>query len=195
MKLKVFFLLFAVWFFFVRESSVTYGEGVVAPMEPLQTKVTDRPPFSFKAYTVVPLAALEIEARVLSIEHYRFDRGAKLSPVDLVLGWGRMSDEKVLDAIDISQSGRWYHWASDSLPIPRREIETHSANMHIIPADDVIEKLLGKVRRGDILHLKGWLIRAEGADGSRWVSSLTRTDTGAHACEVLFVREAERVYR
>ena len=57
-------------------------------------------------------------------------------PEDLALGWGRMSDSDVLAKIDITQSGRFYYWHVDDFPIPRREIETSSANMHMIPSDD-----------------------------------------------------------
>ena len=51
-----------------------------------------------------------------------------------------MSDEAVIDQIEISQSGRWYRWHSDALLIPKLEIQTHSANMHLIPADGFCEK-------------------------------------------------------
>ena len=61
-----------------------------------------------------------------------------------------MSDERVLENIKISQSGRFYHWRVDAFPIPRREIETHSANMHLIPANDFVEKAIGKIRQGGL---------------------------------------------
>ena len=38
------------------------------------------------------------------------DRESDLAPVDLALGWGRMSDEAILKDIQISQSGRFYFW-------------------------------------------------------------------------------------
>ena len=110
---------------------MTYGPGVMTPEAPEQTRITDAKPFVFKGYTLTPLATFRAEARVLSKETYRWDREAELSPVDWVLGWGRMSDESVLKAIDIRQSGRWYHWRSEAPPIPICEIETYCVNMHI----------------------------------------------------------------
>ena len=191
MKIKLFFALFLIWVLFIKEDVVKHGEGVVAPQVPMQEKTDALVPFSFKDYTVTPLEKFTIEARVLSKEKYSFDKEAELSPVDLALGWGRMSDEKVLEKIDISQSGRWYYWQTDRFPIPRREIETHSANMHMIPANEEIEDALKKVRKGEVVKIEGYLVRVDGKNGYRWISSLTRDDTGAHACEVVFVKSIQ----
>jgi len=192
MKLKLFFALFIVWILFIKEDTVTYGEGVVAAQTPIQEKVDETMPFSFKDYTITPLEKFSIEARVLSKEKYSFDKGAELSPIDLALGWGRMSDEAILKNIDISQSGRWYHWQTAKFPIPRREIETHSANMHMIPADKTVEEELRSIRKGEVVTIEGYLVRVDGKDGYTWISSLSRNDTGAHACEVVFVKNIDR---
>jgi hypothetical protein len=121
-------------------------------------------------------------------ERYRFDRGADLSPVDLALGWGPMSDQAVLDRIDISQGGRFYYWhVKEIFPVPRREIEVHSANMHMIPATEEIERRLVHLRPGQVVALTGYLVDVRGPDGWRWHSSLTREDTGAGACELVWV--------
>lgn len=126
---------------------------------------------------------------MLSSKSYSVGREADLSPVDLALGWGPMSDETILNKVDISQSHRFYYWHVDEFPIPRREIETHSANMHMIPADDRIEKMLKSVRPGEVVKLSGYLVQVNASDGWHWKSSLTREDTGNGACEVVYVKE------
>jgi hypothetical protein len=147
--------------------------------------------FPFKGYTLQPLQDFQIEARVLASETYRTDREADLSPIDLALGWGPMSDSAVLDKIRINQSSRFYYWHVDEFPIPREEIERSSANMHMIPADGNIERRLKAVRPGQTVRIGGWLVEAQASDGWRWRSSLTRNDTGAGACEVIFVRDLQ----
>jgi hypothetical protein len=188
MKLKLFIAFFIIWFLFMRETPVTYGEGVMAPTTPIQSTSDIPSPFQHQGYTITPLANFSIEARVLSKEVYSHGIGAELSPVDFALGWGRMSDEKILDQIEISQSGRWYRWRTESFPIPRREIETHSANMHMIPANEEIKEALLDVRVGEIVTIEGYLVQVSGKNSFRWRSSLTRKDTGAHACELVFVK-------
>ena len=124
----------------------------------------------------------------MATKDYTFGREADLAPVDLALGWGAMSDEAVLSKISISQSNRFYYWRVDEFPIPRKEIEWQSANMHMIPADSQVEKILKSVRPGQVVKITGYLIEAKADDGWRWKSSLTREDTGAGACEVIFVK-------
>jgi hypothetical protein len=162
------------------------SKGVVASLQPIQQS-TSQSNFERNGYTITPLESFELEARVLSSEHYSFGREADLSPVDLALGWGRMSDESILKDIKITQSGRFYYWHVNDFPIPREEIETHSANMHMIPANSQIEKLLKSVRVGQIVTFKGQLVEVKAQDGWHWKSSLTRNDTGAGACELVFV--------
>lgn len=149
--------------------------------------------FRLDKYAIYPLEDFSIEARVLGREDYRFGREAELSPTDLALGWGPMADPQVLAGIQVTQGNRWYHWRADPMPIPRREIETHSANMHMIPANDSVARALSQVDKGERIRLSGTLVRVEGDDGWRWVSSLSRDDTGAGACELIWVGNLERL--
>lgn len=164
--------------------------GILAPQEPLQTEPASREAWSFREHRIWPLARFELRARVLAAERYRFDRPAELSPVDLVLGWGPMSDSRVLKAITIRQQDRWYFWSAGHLPIPQGEVSSHSANMHLIPANGSVASRLLSARVGQLLELRGHLIRADGKDGWHWTSSLSRTDTGDGSCEVIWVESA-----
>ena len=135
-----------------------------------------------------PLAGFSVEARVLSREDYRFDREADFSPLDLALGWGRMTEDAVLSQLDISQGGRWYRYRwTDAPPIPVDEIVRSSANMHMIPADDAVAAALRRVERGQRVRIDGWLVEVNAGEGWRWRSSLTREDSGDGACELVFV--------
>ena len=167
---------------------VKVAPGVTVAAEPRQNDAASAE-FVHKGYTIAPLQTFDIEARVLGVKSYRTGREADLSPVDLALGWGRMSDSAVLEQVSISQGNRFYFWRVKEFPIPREEIERSSANMHMIPADSGIERRLDQVREGQRVRIQGWLVEARGSDGWRWRSSLTRNDTGAGACEVIYVRD------
>lgn len=149
--------------------------------------------YRLPGHTITPLEPFQLEARVLAREDYRFDRGAQVSPTDLALGWGPMADPQVLEQITISQGNRWYRWRVEQFPIPRREIELHSANMHLIPANESVADTLASIRPGQHIALSGQLVRVEGDDGFRWLSSLTREDTGEGACELIWVEQLTRL--
>jgi len=44
-----------------------------------------------------------------------------------------------------------------------------------------------RIRAGQIVSLAGYLVEVRGPNGMRWRSSLTREDTGAGACELVWV--------
>ena len=168
---------------------ITYPPGILIPTEPEQTAATDGS-FAYGAYELKPLAAFALDARVLHRKVYRWDRQATLVPVDLALGWGPMSDQRVLDRVTITQSMRFY-WFEYKLPPPisKDEIISHSTNVHIIPSTPAIASQCKSVRTGTLVHLKGDLVEATAAGFGPWRSSLSRTDTGNGACELMFVTE------
>lgn len=162
--------------------------GIIAARAPEQTAV-DHPPIRIDEYQIFPVASFSLEARVLGREDYSMDREADLAPTDLAFGWGPMSDTAILEHFDINQSGRWYRWYADELPLTRKTVETHSANMHLVPASETVADELDDVEENDLVRLDGFLINVVADDGWRWNSSLTRTDTGGGACELIYVTD------
>ena len=159
---------------------------------PLQRDLANGPVFKVNGYTLTGLAEFSLGARVILTKEYSSDRESQLAPVDLALGWGPMADPRVLSAITVSQSGRFYHWRYEGAPpIPHRDIELHSANMHMIPSSKEMVAQLRGIKPGSLVRVRGYLVQAKAADGWFWRSSLTREDTGAGACEVIFVQELE----
>ncbi len=182
----VLFLIAAAWTL-LTSGPVELGPGVKVTEAPIQTALSGNDRFAFKDYQITRLANFEIKAKILSKTAYSFGRESNLSSVDLALGWQNMSDESVLENIKISQSNRWYYWRVKEFPIPRREIETQSANMHLVPADSLVEDMINSVKQGQIIEMSGSLIRADASDDWHWQSSLSREDTGAKACELVYV--------
>jgi hypothetical protein len=167
-------------------------DGALAPEEPLQTDLDDAQPLAHGRWTLTPRARYDITARILSREDYRFDMIADLVPEDLALGWGAMSDNRVLRSFRIDQSARFYSWQPiTSLPIPRQEVIEHSANTHVIPADAAQRAALARLRVGQVVHLSGLLVDGVRDDGVSVRTSLTRSDTGAGACEIMLVQHVE----
>lgn len=168
--------------------AITHHPGALVTDSPVQKALSPENVLTINGYRIYPLAEFDLEARVLAVKHYHLGREAELSPVDFALGWGPMSDQSVIDKIDISQSNRFYFWHVDAFPIPRQEIETHSANMHMIPSNSLIVEQLKAIRVGQVVKIDGYLVEAKADDGWHWRSSLTRSDTGKGACEVVLVK-------
>ena len=180
-------LLLALTWYWHGSRPIAHPPGVLVAEAPLQQPVDEAAALRKGEVAIRPLAKFALTARVLGRADYRWDELARLVPVDLALGWGRMSDSDVLDKVHISQSGRFYVWRVGQFPIPEREIIESSANMHLIAADDAIERAIRRTRVGDVVAFDGYLVEADWPNGRKAVSSLTRSDTGAGACEIVWV--------
>jgi hypothetical protein len=179
------------WLWLAGPSAIARGPGIVAPRAPVQQPLDrEGPVFEKDGFRVVAVASFELEARVIRSKAYCCTGPDRLAPIDVVFGWGRMSDESVLQRIDFRQSGRLYFWRYEGAsPIPHREIEVSSANMHLIPATDAVESRLGRLRPGNLVTLRGYLVVVSRYDGFVWRSSLPREDTASGASELVWVEE------
>jgi hypothetical protein len=165
-------------------------DGVLAADDPQQTNLPTGDKVKVGRWTLTARADYRVTARILARERYHFDALADLVPEDLALGWGPMSDSRILRMIDISQSNRFYYWrAQQGSLLPKESIITHSANTHVIPQNKMIARQLSRLRPGQVVTLSGELVDGVRDDG-RWIrTSLVRDDTGAGACEVLLVND------
>lgn len=170
-------------------------DGMLAEGEPQQTNVTDGERVQMGRWTLTVRATYRVTARVLAREPYHFDSLSDLIPEDLALGWGPMSDSRVLKTLEISQGNRFYYWRSTAATtIARDSIIAHSANTHVIPQNSSIARQLERLRPGEVVSLSGELVDGTRNDGSWIKTSLVRNDTGAGACEVMLVTEVGTEY-
>lgn len=168
--------------------SIHTPPGVMVADEPLQEQCDQKVVAQIKDYTLTAMARYTIRARVLRTKHYWAD-GNDLVPYDVALGWGPMSDQSVLDRLEISQGNRFffYQWMNSPL-IPEKQIECHAANNHLIAADRSIAHVISGLYPGEIVTMQGYLVNVSKRDGFSWNTSLSRTDTGNGACEVFYVQ-------
>lgn len=176
-----------------RQRAVIHGPGVLVREEPYQAEVKGKPPvFEKNGYTMTAQARYRIRGRLLHRERYRSDASSGISPLDFGLGWGPMSDSSVLSQMQFSQSARFlnWSWATPEPPIPFLIINSHASNTHLIPRDGQVFDALNTMREGQIVELSGYLVSVKGPNGFTWQGSLTRTDQGQGACEVMYVESA-----
>ena len=180
-----------------RSTVISQNISLLQPTDdPIQSSVTGEAanPIIWEengiTWTMQPRASYQIAARVLGNKRY-YDWQSDVVPRDLALGWGNMSAPSVDEWVHWRQSNRWYRYQWDSTPpYGSSYIATHTANVHIIPATDNLEKALRQIQENDLVYLEGYLVDLQVQDGSREgrvSTSLTRDDKGAGACEILYV--------
>ncbi len=173
---------------YVSTRPIAHVDGVLVAKDPRQSDPDDDAPVTDGAFTLQPRAQFVADARVLARERYHMGKLADIAPLDIAAGWGPMSDTAVLARLDISQGNRFYYWHYDNEPpIPREVIETHSANWHLLPANDSVWHALRNIRIGEVVHLEGKLVDIEAPEFGVMRTSMTRTDTGPGACEIIYV--------
>lgn len=167
-------------------------DGVLAPEDPLQSDLDNATSVAHGRWTLTPRARYDITARILSREDYSYDTLADLVPEDLALGWGPMSDNRILRLLKIGQGSRFYSFrVLTELPISVKEAGYHSANTHVIPADSYVRSQLASLRVGQVVHMEGLLVDGVRADGVYFRTSMSRYDSGPGACEVMLVEHVE----
>ncbi|PVZ72080.1 hypothetical protein [Pelagibaculum spongiae] len=169
---------------------IEHADGILVPGKPLQT-ATSAKPFSYGSHKINPLADLSVTALVVAKKDDYQDQMASLLPVDLGLTWGELSDSKLLNNFSFVQKDRKmfirYPKKLSKLRINFTELY---ANMHVVPANEQVAKILKKITVGDIIEMEGQLIEVDTLFWSA-ASSLSRTDKGDMACEILWIKRLE----
>ena len=139
-----------------------------------------------KGQSIEVLQPFKGDFRILGSKIYQDDAQAKFSPIDYAVSWSLFAEPEIARHITVNQYDRYLNWKIDRLPVPAEQAMQMVSNMHIIPANPKIAKDIQKVKRGDLVRLKGELVEVKDQD-LVWTSSLTPTDTGDGACEVFRV--------
>ena len=161
---------------------------------PIQMQTT-RPSFAYKGVLITPRAEYDITGVVFSTRRYHWnfvDDTYKFLPEDLALGWGPLGDFKYKDILHIRQEHRFFKYRyRGEPPFPPNVLIANMSNNHIMPANDDMADKLRDIRPGDIVHMKGALIDVVEPGKGTISTSLIRTDTGAGACEILWLEALE----
>lgn len=161
---------------------------------PIQKKLSKPMPFLYKEdYIITKVAKYDIKALILSKKKYWWFRSfGSIMPYDFALGWDIMSNPNFIKKIKVSQGNRWYQ-VTYPYGYDHQKIMKSSANVHLVPANKEVLLKLQDYKKGDRIHLKGHLINIDYLTDRiqrKTKTSLTRNDTGAGACEILWVESA-----
>jgi len=139
-------------------------------------------------FMIEPVATYEIAFVVLSIRYHYSTLEDKLSPVDLCVVWGELAEPENIEHIYSLQAARWCSYRYDGeLSLDAFYVESHVANIHVVPANENVLKAVKSIKKGQKAVLEGFLVKVYREGRLIWSSSLTRTDSGDGACEVFYV--------
>jgi len=169
-------------------------EGIIP--EPVQT-ILEEPETVYISVDevnipIVLLAEYTVEGVIKSKKKYT-DYPSQISQYDVALAWGNLNEQEIDSHIRYSQSGRWYYYNFDKdVSVSSSYIAEHSANVHLINQNLLVLKKIENLNMNDHIKLIGYLVNVNFENGS-WKSSLTRTDTGNGACEIMYVTDVELI--
>lgn len=163
--------------------------------DPEQTPVTSNDPIVITvkngSFTLTPKARYCLSGVVASRESYSDGWESIISPLDLAIVWGKLSESGCDKYIFYSQSSRWYFFKTKAgSPFDTTYIYTHSSNNHIVPANKNVSSAVKGIRKKDSVALEGLLVNVTGTYKGKvvvWNSSLSRTDAGNGSCELFYV--------
>jgi hypothetical protein len=163
--------------------------------DPIQASHKSDEPFSKEIknghFAVTPVAEYKISGMVVGKETYSSGWGGEISPVDLAIVWGKLADPEYDKYITYNQSNRWYFYRyKPGTPFDNSFVISHSANNHIIAANENIRKAVKTIKEKDKVVLEGFLVNIKGTYKGQpvtWNTSLSRTDTGHASCELFYV--------
>ncbi len=171
-------------------------DPVRAAAEPDQVLLREEPTITFEAkgheVRLTPRAAYRITAYAVDTSRALLDEWDFALPMDLALAWGPVADPAVLRRMRFHLSGRYVSWWAEDGSLPPQVIQNHVANHHLVPANEEVAREMKRVRKGDLVTLRGKLVDVEildraGRSAFRSRTSLSRDDVGSGACEQLWV--------
>lgn len=143
---------------------------------------------------IKPQASYKISARVIAKSRILGDGVSELVPYDVGLVWGDLMKDKNYRKITFHQYQRWVTWqvsAKTMQEIGYLDIPKHVSNNHLIPANKNILDGIRKIKKYDKIYLEGYLVYCDitykKSPLFQYNSSLSREDTGDHACEIFYV--------
>ena len=135
-------------------------------------------------------------AVVSTYDYYEYNIQNNLSPIDVALAWGKLSNPENYSKIQWqSRSNRFlYHKIIDSTllnDMTTSYIDSHFSNNHLIASSEEIKKLIKQINVGDYIAIEGYLVNVtynkEDNYMFYWNSSTNRYDDGDGACELIYV--------
>ena len=151
-----------------------------------------------RPYRVQPRFSYDIQGLVVSEHHsdslldfYHRMTGDFLNVCDLAMVWGvnaktgiyqkgKFHNQDFTAWVEYDDGGDWYTFRMNEF-----------SNNHLISENASVRASLKRIQVGDQVRIKGWLAESFSPPAYHCGTSITRDDTGGHACETIYVTDVE----
>ena len=100
------------------------------------------------SFTLTAKAKYRLSGRVVSRESYSDGWESTVSPLDLAIVWGKLTESQYDKYISYSQGSRWYFYKTKpECPLEPTYVVAHSANNHIVPVNENVGRAVKSVKK------------------------------------------------
>jgi len=170
---------------------IKHGPGVITPDKPTISYSSWDKPFNLKGNTLDPIKTYSAQVRILKHKRYFFDDRTELSPVDILVGWDEMSDERNIEFVQFSLSERSFELNYTKPPIPESTMFKQMELLHLIPSTKEIDDRIKKLRSGNVIEIEGKLVDVESTENFNWTNDLLLSNSKNSNHLILWVENLE----
>jgi hypothetical protein len=176
--------------------------------EPRQTEIRQEPFQTTRngiEYTIKPLYDYDLYGLVVSkhnadswLDYVHRQWSDNLNVIDLCVIWGRNAQNGAYTRTDVHFSSAQFtcYWQADNQQALAAFVTRDLSNNHLLTDNPQLAKIMASVEVGDQVHFHGRLSEySHNHNGIPFQrgTSISRDDSGGHACETVFVDEFEIV--
>jgi hypothetical protein len=159
------------------------ADGVLVSAEPVYGGLDfQRTWMPLGAFQQMPEGTMDVTARILARLDYPRAGLGEIFPTDLVLGWGPMSDNRVIDHTTIRIADRGLTVTPDEAAgITAKAARAFTMVIAVYSDFRPHAAALDALRVGDVIHLYAWQLKVKRADGSVWNGGSGQEEIGDRA--------------
>jgi hypothetical protein len=175
----------------------------VAPalLEPPVQSAVGIPPFTVTNngtnYRIKPRYRYDLHGLVVSYAHHNGNYSLHrlwndhINVADVCVVWGGNATGADLNRFRFWSGKFTCDFRTDDAGVWERFREDRISNNHLLTDDERIRKRIKRVRIGDQIRVRGWLVDYSNNKGFSRGTSTTREDRGNGACETIYVQDFE----
>lgn len=146
--------------------------------------------------TLTPLYNYKLAGKVEDIAEVK-DEVYDIMPVDVVVTWGILAayNEMVATQHEGRIARNTFRYYEGQILCETGHVNECIANNHLIPANDNLRQvILTKIKKGDLLEMRGYLVNGEKIVKTEsqtqtvtFTTSTARSDEGINSCEIIYL--------